>query len=107
MNIPNVNDKVILNNTEVVEAFANEGGRILHIRPTGGNRGITFAYKRKGGRVTFATAVQHRHDDFTKKMGTKTALEHFWEGKTVSLPISGKNADVVYNLKILANVIQY
>lgn len=104
--IPN-EEVVKIDNTEAVQAFSNEEGRILHVRPECGRRGVTFAYKRKGGRVTFATSVQHRHDAFTKKIGTKLALEHFRNGQVVSLPISGKDANVVQNLRILAQVIQF
>ncbi len=113
MSIPNVQfeDEKIrpepINNTELVTEFGTEGGRILHIRPSDGNRGMTFAYKRKGGRVTFSTSVQHRHDEFTKKMGTKLAIEHFHDGKTVSLPISGVNTDIVNCLQLVARVIQF
>lgn len=106
--LPNVKpEKVIINNTDAVQAFGAEGGRILHVRPSDGKRGITFAYKRKGGRVTFSTAVQHRHDDFTKKMGTKLALEHFNDGKVVSLPIDGVNTDIVGCLQLVGHVIQF
>lgn len=113
MTIPNVKfeDEKIkpepIDNTEAVKQFGLEGGRILHIRPDNGKRGMTFAYKRKGGRVTFSTSVQHRHDAFTKKMGTKLALEHFYEGKTISLPIGGVNTDIVNNLQLVAHVIQF
>lgn len=84
-----VEDKI--DNTELVETFRSEGGKLFHARPFGtGRRGITFAYKVKGSRIEFATAVQHRNDTFTKKVGTKTAIEHFHEGKTVVLPLGRK-----------------
>lgn len=76
-----------INNTELVNQFRAEGGNILHIRPDDfGSRGLTIAYKLKSSRVEIATAVQHRNDAFTKKVGTKVAIEHFLAGKTVTLP---------------------
>lgn len=79
-----------IDNTGLVDAFRAEGGQIVHIvpkrRPDGTyTRGMTVAYKRLSGHVELATAVQHRNDVFTKKMGTKTAIEHFHAGKTISL----------------------
>lgn len=84
-----------INNKELVLAFRAEGGGIMHIRPVktydgnGLTRGMTVAFKQKGGRIEFATSVQHRADDFTKKIGTKTAIAHFREGKTVTVPVRG------------------
>jgi|ERR1044072_6832586 hypothetical protein len=75
-----------IDNTELVSQFHDCGGKLLHIRPADGKRGMTFAYRVKGSRIELATAVQHRNDDFTKKMGTKTAIEHFVAGKTVFFP---------------------
>lgn len=77
-----------IDNTELVETFRAEGGRLCHARPFGsGRRGVTFAFKIKGSRIEFATAVQHRNDTFTKKVGTRTAIEHFHAGKTVFMPL--------------------
>lgn len=91
-----------INNTELVAAFREEGGSILHIRPREyanlRTRGLTVAFKLKSGRVELATAVQHRADDFTKKVGTKTAIEHFHAGKTVTLPLRGERP--IDNLKV-------
>lgn len=82
-----------IDNTDAVAAFRAEGGHIVHQLPVRlGNgswtRGVTFAFKLKGGRVQIATAVQHRADVFTKKIGTKTALEHFYDGQVITLPTS-------------------
>ena len=77
-----------IDNTEAVKAFRDNGGRILHLRPSDTyNRGVTIAFIHKGNRVTFSTAVQHTNDTFTKRIGTKTALDHFNEGKTVTFPL--------------------
>ncbi len=92
-----------INNTELVTRFRAEGGQILHIRPDNGTRlrGMTIAYKVKGRRVETATACQHGADDFTKKVGTKIAIQHFDEGKTVILPINFGADRLVYNLQLM------
>jgi hypothetical protein len=77
-----------INNAEIVEQFRDGGGRILHIRPNARRRGVTIAYVPKGRRVEIATAVTHTNDCFAKKVGTKTAIEHFRDGRTIVLPIS-------------------
>lgn len=83
-----------INNTDLVLAFKAIGGRVMHIRPGRSRpRGMTIAFIQKNGRIEVATAVQHRVDDFTKKIGTKTAVEHFNAGKTVTLPFSGGRDD--------------
>lgn len=90
--IPNKEKPEPVNNTELVTAFRAQGGGILHIRPgkfgDRTSRGLTFAFIVKGSRMQIATAVQHRNDSFTKKLGTKTAIEHFLAGQTVHLPIN-------------------
>ena len=81
-----------IDNTDLVNAFRADGGGILHVRPSvpfmgsKSARGVTIAYRLKGSRVEFATAVQHGSDDFTKKIGTKTAIEHFRAGKAITMP---------------------
>ncbi len=76
-----------IDNTALVTEFRDGGGHIFHLPPNKSRRGITFAYVQKGRRFELATAVQHSADDFTKKMGTKTAIEHFQSGKTIVLPL--------------------
>lgn len=83
-----------INNNELVLGFRAEGGGVFHIRPRKNfdgkwSRGMTVAFKLKGGRAEVATAVTHRVDCFTKKIGTKTAIDHFRAGKTVFLPVGG------------------
>ncbi len=94
-----------IDNTELVEAFRCSGGRLFHVLPTGKLRGMTFAYRVKGSRIEFATSVQHRNDTFTKKMGTKTAIEHFQAGNTVHFPL-GKNRVPTECLLYMARVIR-
>lgn len=94
-----------INNTELIAGFRAEGGNILHIRPRPGkhgevtSRGMTIAYMVKSGRIIVSTSVQHRNDPFTKKIGTRTAIEHFRDGKTVVLPLRGKREAAVHALK--------
>jgi hypothetical protein len=83
-----------IDNTELVRQFRAEGGGVMHMRPLRlayqdgrTTRGVTVAFKKKGGRMEIATAIQHRSDCFSKKVGTKTAIEHFHAGKTITLPI--------------------
>lgn len=95
-----------IDNTDLVNAFRADGGGILHIRSAVSSwgdrailRGVTIAYRLKGSRVEFATAVQHGSDDFTKKVGTKTAIEHFRAGKVVTMPTRTKRTtDLHYML---------
>jgi hypothetical protein len=81
-----------IDNTQLVKDFRSMGGRILHCHPAFKRRGITFAFVQKGSRIEVATAVQHRSDDFTKKIGTKVAIEHFNKGKTIFLPTSDNDS---------------
>lgn len=82
-----------INNKELVSLFNEKGGRVMHVRNRYRNdHGITVAYVRKGNRITFSTAVQHPADDFTKKIGTKTAIEHFNDGKVITLPFHHSNS---------------
>lgn len=83
-----------INNTELMVGFRAEGGGLFHVRPekipfSNGKytRGMTVAYKVLSGRIELATAVQHRNDSFTKKIGTLTAIDHFRKGKTVCIPV--------------------
>lgn len=87
-----------IDNTKLVEEFTAEGGRILHVRETPLNRGVTFAYKLKGKRIEVATAVTHTVDTFTKKVGTKTAIAHFRAGQIITLPVTDPKG-VDYNLR--------
>jgi hypothetical protein len=85
-----------IDNTNLVAGFKAQGGRIFHVPPLRNvpgrpkNRGVTFAFRLLKNRIEFATAVQHRNDDFTRKIGAKTAIEHFNNGQTVFFPIHSK-----------------
>ena len=94
-----------INNSKLVEAFRAEGGEIYHLRPDNIlGRGITFAYKQKRNRIEIATAVQHGDDDFTKKIGTKTAIERFNAGRTIFLPLARGN-HAVHFLRMFRHIL--
>lgn len=90
MNIPNIPVRVKpepIDNTALVEAHRANGGGILHLAPPVGERGLTIAFKQQGSRITIATGCQHRNDAFTRKVGTKTAVTHFNNGSTITIPV--------------------
>ncbi len=99
-NLPVRNVVEPIDNTAIVEAFRLGGGRLFHALPSKNRRGVTFAYVVKKSRVEIATGVQHRHDPFTKKVGTKNAIEHFLAGHTIHLPL-GKDKHVTPLLTML------
>lgn len=80
-----------INNTELVNEFRSGGGRVLHLQGSGG-RAMTLAFVQRGGRVELATSVTHTNDCFTRKVGTKVAIEHFRAGKTVFLPLASRHS---------------
>jgi hypothetical protein len=102
-----------IDNTDLVAGFKAQGGRILHVPPLPNvagrpkNRGVTFAFRLLKNRIEFATAVQHRNDDFTRKIGAKTAIEHFNNGQTVFFPIQRQKSlsDVMRELRWFVNSI--
>lgn len=75
-----------INNSEAVEAFRKQGGRILHIQGRRFNS-LTIAFIRGSKTIEIATSVTHPADCFTKKVGTNIAIGRFNEGRTVVLPI--------------------
>lgn len=89
-----------IDNTALVTDFRAKGGLVVHIRPkrnpyTGKwKRGGTFAFITKGSRMEVSSALQHSADSFSKKVGTKTAIEHFNAGKTIHLPLSERDAGI-------------
>jgi hypothetical protein len=94
--VENKNVKEVINNTKLVEDFRGRGGRLIHIM--GKTRGMTVAFIPKNGRVEISTSVQHRNDHYTKKIGTKLAVEHFNEGRTIFLPARPKGiTNMLYN----------
>jgi len=99
VNIPAKTPREKINNSGIL---ADTGIRIMHFLPQYGvyskdyynhfpkvlrRRGMTVAYIATGGLVEVATAVCHPRDTFTKKVGTKLAVEAFLAGQTVLLPV--------------------
>jgi hypothetical protein len=80
--------KVKINNTN---SLREQGLSVVHFNTnfldTHITRPVTIVYKMKNRNVIeMATAVCHSADIFTKKVGTKTAIQNFYEGKTIMLP---------------------
>jgi hypothetical protein len=82
------------NNGDGGSAFVSNGDllaehnlRVVHL--SGGERQMTVCFRepyRGAEIIEVATALTHRRDRFTRKVGTKTAIEHFLAGKTIILP---------------------
>ena len=94
---PIVAPREVIDNTDRVRAFREQGGHILHVRPEqkfdrSKSRGMTLAYAVKGRRAIVAASLTHPNDGFSKKLGTKTALDHFEAGKTIVVPFEGTEA---------------
>lgn len=77
------------------------GLRIIHFPPdmtrregSAARKGFTVAYRphddKSGGKtvVEISTSLCKRGDTFSKKMGTKTAVENFLKGKTIFVPLN-------------------
>jgi hypothetical protein len=93
---PVVVPKPKIDNTALVEAFRKEGGGVMHFVPGKyRRRGMTVAFIPKGSRVVVATSMAHPNDAFSKKMGTKTAIENFAAGKCIVMPCSHKVHDSI------------
>lgn len=100
--IKNVREKI--NNTKLVDEFKAIGGKILHFN--GKRRSMTVAFIPKNGRVEIATAITHRNDTFTKKIGTKLAIENFHEGKIINLPFCSRR-HITRDLQTSLNFLVY
>ena len=93
---PTVVPKPHIDNTALVEAFRKEGGGVMHFVPGKyRRRGMTVAFIPKGSRIVVATSLTHPNDAFSKKMGTKTAIENFAAGKCIVIPCSHKVHETV------------
>lgn len=99
-----------IDNSILVTEFRAQGGKVLHFNPneygSARSRGMTVAFVVRSGHIELATAVQHRIDAFTRKMGTRTAIQHFQQGKTISLPLASYNkGHEIYTLKAALGVL--
>jgi hypothetical protein len=95
-NAPVVEPKPKINNTEIVTALRADGGGIVHCRPSSkSDKGFTTAYIRKGRRLIVTTAVQHSADTFSKKVGTKVAIERLRAGNCIVLPLKADESPTI------------
>ena len=86
-----------INNTQLL---ADTGLRVIHRVPmeTHG-RGMTIAFRPTTKPVVeISTAILKNGDTFSKKMGTKTAVENFQKGRTVFVPYN-KDRGIIGTLK--------
>lgn len=69
------------------ELLASTGLRVIHIRSKG-QHPVTVAYRQphRGHVIEIATAVCNPLDTFSRKIGTKTAVENFLAGRTINIP---------------------
>lgn len=75
-----------INNKKLLET---SGVRVVHTQGMFGGRRVTVAYKQPfgpGGVIEISTAIANPHDVFSKKEGTKLAVERFLAGKTITVP---------------------
>jgi hypothetical protein len=79
-----------IDNTQLLK---DTGLRIRHIRRNSrefpdstATRDVTIAYRDGGDTIEIATAVVHPNDCFSRKMGTKLAVEGFQAGKVTRIP---------------------
>lgn len=99
--------KIRINNSELLAENPEIG--IVHINPhVDGGRGVTIAYRKPNMKnpkiLEIATAVLHNSDSFTKKIGTRTAIEYFVAGRTINVPVD-RLYGVVGSLKRMFNTI--
>lgn len=84
--------------TDNGQLLADNNLQVVHIRPDGFRQGMTIAYRPQqhpGQTLEIATAVCSRIDTFSKKVGTKQAVEAFLAGKTVRVPDNYRNGAVL------------
>ena len=76
--------------------------KVMHFRPNRYHRGMTIAFRAKNrNTIEIATAITHTVDTFAKKVGTRTAVEHFTAGNTTLLPIPThlRKSDLTHTLR--------
>jgi hypothetical protein len=70
------------------EMLVKHGLRVMHFRPNEHQAGMTVAYQQTNrNTIQVATAIVHPFDTFTKKVGTRLAIDNFVGGQTAYLPI--------------------
>jgi hypothetical protein len=84
------------------ELLAKHGLQVMHFHPGIGLPGMTVAYRvpfRSSNVLEIATAITHPNDTFTKKIGTRIAVEAFVAGRTAYVPIVHKKKPASLTLK--------
>lgn len=86
-----------INNTALLASAP--GVKVVHVRPDGNSpklrrKALTVAFRQnhKGHNIEIATAVVNPNDAFSRKIGTKLAVENFLDGKTTTIPDAYSNA---------------
>lgn len=70
-------------------------------------RAMTVAYEQiNKSHLKISTSVTHKADTFTKKVGTKIALENFKKGNTVVIPLASGNIEIAEQLRNMFGYIQ-
>ena len=77
---------------ELHESAKEQGIGIVHIYTDGEKGGLTVAYRKSneftsGSMVEVAVASCSEADAFSKKIGVQLALEKFFDGTTIELPL--------------------
>lgn len=85
----NVN-KITKEKIDNTEGLKNLGIRIKHYNnQQRANSRFTIGYRFIGYSVVeIATAICHKGDTFTKKVGTKKVIENFQAGNTILVPVN-------------------
>lgn len=74
--------------------------KVMHFRPGYDLPGMTVAYREVNRNVIeIATAITHPNDCFTKKIGTRCAVEAFISGRTAFVPVIYKRKPATFTLK--------
>lgn len=86
-----------INNTALLASAP--GVKVVHVRPDGNSprlrrKAMTVAFRQnhKGHNIEIATAIVNPDDAFSRKIGTKLAVENFLDGKTTTIPDAYGNA---------------
>lgn len=110
MTIKNTEPKEKINNTELLK---ETGLKIVHINNIEQNRhyesivlrSMTIAYQQiNRSHIKLATSVCHKSDEFSKKRGTKVAVENFKKGNTIIVPIAFGNSNITRQLFDMFNI---
>lgn len=75
------NGKLLADNNLSVVHF----GPATKISPR--DRSFTVAFRPTGDLVEVAVSVVHPKDKFTRKIGTRTAVDKFLAGETIKIPV--------------------